>query len=698
MGFLAPWFLAGMAAVGLPVFVHLLRRQTTVPRPVSSLMFFERGTQSSVRHRRLRYLLLFALRALLVLLLALAFARPFLRRKTVLASDKLLVVVIDDSFSMNAPAGTPGSGTKLDEAKREALAVLGARSGGQKAQVMALGGQMEVLTQPVEDAGELRAAVAGIAPGDGHGTFGELGRGVRAMAETVHTPMEVHLFSDMQQSNMPANFADMVMPGNVALVLHPVGTAATPNWTVESVEAPGQLVDPKKARVIAVVAGHGTPAATRTVSVVVNGVVTATKKVDVPANGRATVAFDSLDVPFGESKCAVKIDSADGFPNDDASNFAVKRADPERVLFVHQATDTRSPLYFGAALAAAAQASFVLQPITPEEASDIDPTKYAFVVLSDVPSVPAILEHTLEKNVEDGGSVLVAAGTAESHREHIPVYGGNVTDGHYYASGSAADEGFTTVGQVDASHPSMKDSEGWEGAKFFYAAAVDPGDARVVARLADGSPLLIDKQVGEGHVLLFASGFDDLTNDLPLDPAFVAFVDQTARYLSGEERAGGARVVDSFVQLRNPANEASGVGSASNSTASVNVNSAATVDVIGPDGKRPLSLKEAATAESFQLSHAGFYQIHFANGRDALIAVNPDRRESDLEAIPDDVLKLWSGSGSTGAVAAAGSDATVEERENVSGIWWWFMLVLTIVAVAESIVAAGYLGTQREEA
>jgi hypothetical protein len=236
----------------------------------------------------------------------------------------------------------------------------------------------------------------------------------------------------------------------------------------------------------------------------------------------------------------------------------------------------------------------------------------------------------------------------------------------------------------------MKDSGGWEGAKFFYAAAVDPGSARVVARLADGTPLLIDKQMGEGHVLVFASGFDDLSNDLPLEPAFVAFVDQTARYLSGEERAGGARVVDSFVQLRNPANEASGAKGASNN--------AATVDVIGPDGKRPLSLREAAAAESFQLSHAGFYQIHFANGRDALIAVNPDRRESDLEPIPDDVLKLWSGSGSANGVAPAESDAAAEERGNVSGIWWWFMLVLTMVAVAESIVATGYLGTQREEA
>ena len=66
MGFLAPWFLGGLAALGVPVFVHLLRRHVTTPRPVSSLMFFERGMQSSTRHRGSRYLLLFALRVALV--------------------------------------------------------------------------------------------------------------------------------------------------------------------------------------------------------------------------------------------------------------------------------------------------------------------------------------------------------------------------------------------------------------------------------------------------------------------------------------------------------------------------------------------------------------------------------------------------------------------------------------------------------
>jgi Aerotolerance regulator N-terminal/von Willebrand factor type A domain len=675
MGFLAPWFLAGLAAVGLPVYIHLLRRQTTTPRPVSSLMFFERGTQSSTRHRRLRYLVLFALRALLILLLALVFANPFLRRSSAAANDRLLLVAIDNSFSMRA-------GTRLADAKRDALNVLAKRKPSQPAQVMALRGELHVLTQPIKDAGALKAAVEGIQPGDAYGNFGELGRGMRAMVETVHTPIELHLFSDMQASNMPANFADMVMPGNVSLVLHPLAKSVVPNWTVESVDAPGQLLDTKKARVLAVIAGHQTPAATRTVSLVINGAVTATKKVEVPADGRATVTFEPLDVPYGANRCEVKIDPADGFPADDASIFAVRRADPERVLFVHQAGDSRSPLYFGSALAAAAQASFVLQPIIVGQAADVDPTKYAFVVLSDVASIPSLLENNLLRYVQNGGSVLIAAGTSESHRQRVPLFGENVSDAHFYSGAGS----FSIVGQTDPSHPAMKGAAGWADAKFYYASVVDPGHSRVVARLADGTPLLLDKQIGQGHLLLFTSGFDNVTNDLPLHPAFVPFVDQSARYLSSMEQLSGARVVDSFVPLRSVTNEASG------KTAS----QGATVEVIGPDGRRPLSLQQEATAQSFKLTHAGFYQIRFANEREALIAVNPDRRESGLELIPEDVLRLWSGSAGTDAAATQGAGAT-EERKPAYSLWWWIMLVILIAAVAESVVASRYLGTQREE-
>src|ERR1700728_4856501 len=115
MGFLAPWFLGGLVALGVPVFVHLLRRHVTTPRPVSSLMFFERGIQSSTRHRRLKHLLLFALRFALVLLVVLAFANPFVRRASADANSRLLLIVLDHSFSMKA-------GTRFADAKQQALA------------------------------------------------------------------------------------------------------------------------------------------------------------------------------------------------------------------------------------------------------------------------------------------------------------------------------------------------------------------------------------------------------------------------------------------------------------------------------------------------------------------------------------------------------------------------------------------------
>src|SRR6202034_3412637 len=98
MGLIAPWFLAALAGVALPLYLHLLKRQTTTPKAVSSLMFFESRTQSSTRHRRLRYFLLLSLRLLLLLLLILAFANPFINRNAAaLSCEGLVLLVVDHS-------------------------------------------------------------------------------------------------------------------------------------------------------------------------------------------------------------------------------------------------------------------------------------------------------------------------------------------------------------------------------------------------------------------------------------------------------------------------------------------------------------------------------------------------------------------------------------------------------------------------
>ena len=60
----------------------------------------------------------------------------------------------------------------------------------------------------------------------------------------------------------------------------------------------------------------------------------------------------------------------------------------------------------------------------------------------------------------------------------------------------------------------------------------------------------------------------------------------------------------------------------------------AAIDVMEPDGTHPLSLKDATTTQTFQVTREGFYEIHRTNGREEMVAVHADRRESDLTPVP----------------------------------------------------------------
>lgn len=681
MGLFAPWFLAGVAAVGLPIYLHLLRRHKTTPRPFASLMFFEPRTQSSIRHRRLRYLLLLSLRMAFLVLLALAFANPFIKRPAARTpSTKLDLLVIDDSFSMRA-------GTRMNDAKREAMSVLGSRRSSDPVQVMTIDSQLHALMPQTRDSATARAAVESIQPADSRSSFAELARAVRLVSDEAHASIELHLFSDMQRSSMASTFSEMAFPDTVTAVFHPVAKVATPNWTVESVTAPGQLWgsprDAKPVHIQAMITGFATPAATRTASLLVNGKTIATQAVQVPAGGRVSVEFPSLDVPYGFSRCEVRVDSADAFPNDDGYVFAVERSDPQHVLFIHAASDTRSPRYFGDALGSAAESAFDLQSLSVEQAANVSLSKYGFVVLSNVFGLPASLQTSVLEYVKGGGSVLIALGTSAAGRDRVPVSGEAIRRVHDYSRESSnGHDQFRSLGDTDSSHASVSKIGNLSGVKFYYAVDIDPTDARVVARLTDDVPLLLDKKIGEGRVLVLTSGLDNLTNDFPLHPAFVAFVEQTARYLSAADRPASARTVDSFFDLRTSREQEPGQKLG--------------VEVVDPDGHRPLSLTEASATQSVRLSRSGFYQVRLANGREDVVGVNPDRRESNLDVLPDDVVALWRGNTKPSGSSASTAENAPQEDEQVP-LWWFIMLFALMAALTESWLAGRYLGTRREE-
>jgi hypothetical protein len=318
-------------------------------------------------------------------------------------------------------------------------------------------------------------------------------------------------------------------------------------------------------------------------------------------------------------------------------------------------------------------ASFSIDAATPEQAANLSPVNYACVILSDVAGVPAAFEAALKKHVEAGGAVLVALGPAAATRSRVPVYGEAIRQSRY---AQRQNERFQSVGPLDPTHPSIHRANRWEGVKFYQTVLFDAGTGRVVVRLADQSPLLAEKRLGAGKVLVFGSTFDNLSNDFPLHASFVPFVEQTTNYLAGYDGRPPTHLVDSFAELRTEKQRGEAL------------------EVLDPAGRRALSLEEAATLETLQLRDEGFYEIRRPNGRREVLAVNADRQESDLDVLPPETLSVWQATGE--ATRTAGVDG--EGEKSSFRLWWYVLAAAVAVAIVESVFGQKYLGPVKESA
>lgn len=129
MSFLAPLFILGALAIAAPILFHLIRRTSREKIPFSSLMFLQPTPPRVTKKSRLENILLLILRCAVLALLALAFARPFLRNPLSAASQGTVtrtIVLVDTSASMRRE-------NLFSEAIDKALEV--AREAGPSAQV-----------------------------------------------------------------------------------------------------------------------------------------------------------------------------------------------------------------------------------------------------------------------------------------------------------------------------------------------------------------------------------------------------------------------------------------------------------------------------------------------------------------------------------------------------------------------------------
>jgi hypothetical protein len=670
MSLLSPWFLAGALAVGLPLWLHLLQRQNPVRLPFSSLMFMEKRQESSLKERRLRYLLLLASRLALLLLLALAFSKPIWERPPAAVLGRIAtlhLVVLDTSLSMNY-------GDRWQRAVAEAEGIIDGMQGGDRAQIIASGPGVQVLTPISADHNELKTAIGTLKPSSSRNSYGEVAEAVRSLAADRELPVEVHLISDFQQSAMPGRFSDLTLPTAALMTPHDVAEPDAANWTIESIKGTTRLFGSRKPRLEAIVAGFAPEEATRRLTLLLNGQRAASQSVKVPAVGRATATFEGFDAPKGHSRVEIVLEPGDQLPADDKRLITIDNSDPEPILFVTGDRRQRDALYYRAALDASSEAVFSVESVSPGEADRVIPDRYALVVLSDIPQLSTMFADRLQKYVQAGGSVFIAVvpkiaavGKAPlcSLRIELPAMGGST-------------DRFQLAGEVETSHPALGHVERLRGVKFFrHARLWTTENDEVLIRLSDGSPLLVEQKQGEGRLMLLASSLDNIWNDLPVHPVFVPLVAETARYLSDMEEGAAQAVIDSVLELRRRRSAASAV------------------QAFDPQGERVLSLGESLTEQMLPLTQLGFYELRRA-GVTELVAVNPDPRESNLRPMEADTLALWKATGREHQDIREALQTESALKPPPIRIWRLVLALLVLAVLIESVLGNWHLKVQRE--
>ncbi len=676
MSFLAPAFFAGLAAIAIPVLIHLIQRERRTIVEFPSLMFLRRIPYQSVRRRRIRHWLLLLLRTAAVALIVLAFARPFLRQGALAATAtggaRELVVLLDQSASM-------GYGDHWQRARDAARRAVGALAGEDRATLVLFASNAEENVRATSDRVRLGAAVDQARVGSGATRYGpalKLAQSILSRSPFVRR--EAVLISDFQRSGWTGT-EDVHFPEGTVLTPVSVASADVSNIAVPSVTlARASFSGQERITVTAGVTNRGAaPVTSLPVTLDIDGHTIETRAVTIASNASASVAFTQFTLADPNVKGTVRAGS-DALPRDNAFHFVLTPGRPVPVLMVDLKSGKADPsLYMMKALAIGTTPAFQVDAVSAGQVTPAQLEKHAVVVLNDVPFPAIVGGGALQRFVDRGGGLFVVLGGhstwTTSEAGLLPgTLGGDVDPpaGH---SGS--------LGFLNYSHPIFEvfkapRSGDFSGTRIFRYRALDvtaPGnDARVLARFDDGAVAAAEKRIGAGRVIAWCSTLDDSWNDLALKPVFLPLVHQAIRYLARYEEPAAWRTVGQALDV---AERAAGPGDRVALTPA-----GQRVTLTGPDAPRFIELGEQ-----------GFYEVRTTSGhggRPFTVAVDLDPAESDLTAMdPQELVAAATGHAAPERTPATATAVAPEETERRQGIWWYLLLAGILVLAAETVLS-----------
>jgi Aerotolerance regulator N-terminal/von Willebrand factor type A domain len=526
VSFLAPLFLAGAVAAAVPILLHMLERPPEQHVRFAAVALLKGAPVEHTARRRLRGWLLLALRVGALVLLALAFARPFFGAAQA-GGARLTVVAIDTSLSMSAPARVARARQLSRDAIRQAPA-------GDDVAVVAFADRAEVIVPPTQDRGAATSAVEAVTPGFGSTRYAAA---LAAAGALFHGRTgAIVVVTDLQASGWDAGVRAAV-PDAVRVDVNDAGPLAE-NLSVEALRAEGD-------RLVASVHNQGDRARDVRTHLTVDGRAAGQVVVSVVAHGSADAVFPNVRASTSATAgavAAVTVDDPGGIPGDDTRYALIGGQSTAHVLAVTTSGDLDLDAWFvrhalgdvrGAAAAdLAGWADDVLR-------------RYGAVVILSTRGLERRGRERLAAYVNAGGGVLIAAGPDVDADVIADVLGAGAPIEMKTAAGDAegaAPRGPISLAPADVRHPIFR-SFGAEIAslglvQFHRVARVSGRSCQAIARFTSGDAAVLDCVTGAGRAIVIASDLNNAWNDFPARASFLPFLDQAVRYLSNSATRG----------------------------------------------------------------------------------------------------------------------------------------------------------------
>jgi von Willebrand factor type A domain/Aerotolerance regulator N-terminal len=625
LSFLSPLFLAGAAAAAVPIVLHLLKREPEMRVKFAAVKLIKQAPVEHTDKRRLRELLLLALRITALVLLALAFARPFLASGAAVGSAGVTMIALDTSYSLSAPG-------RFERAKELAKEAVAKAPTGDLVGVVTFADDAEIVAKPGADRALAIDAIEQASAG-----FGATRYRAALSAASQHLAGRrgtVILVTDLQESGWDAGDRASV-PQGTTIQLADVGMMP-PNLAVTAVR-------PLPDRMIATIHNGGPRPRDARVHLRIDGRAAGDAIISLGAHQSAETAF--AGAPRGAS-AAVSVDDADGIQADNVRYVVIGGSGKPSVLVVTGSGDlNRDAFYLQHALAVRTGGDSAFQvagvggaDLAGWTADRLRP--HAAVLLVSTRGLERRGREALAAYAQQGGGIFIAAGPDVDGDVVGDVLGAGST--LRIATAETAAAAARVLAPVDGRHPVFRAFAGNPAslglATFQRAARIGGAACQTLARFTTGDTALIECPAGEGHALILASDLNNRWNDFPLRATFVPFVHEVVRYL------------------------ASARGSA--------------VEYLVADA--PAGVKRAPGIVSVNDAAGG-------TGAKRMIAVNVDPRESDPARLsPDEFQSAVTRLKDPGSLETR----EAQEQEDRQQLWRYALAAVLVLLAGEGVLAA----------